>query len=327
MFLFLRQAVLRGLVAAGLVSTLAASAAPASAQATPDELANQALAAPPPAEPDVAAAPILELLTKGGWLMAPIGLMSILVVAVAVERLLGLRRSRVMPRALARGLRQLAEVGDFEPRTAYRFCRDYPSATARVVTAMLAKAGRPHAEVEAAATEAIQQEADQMHANVRTLNLAAAVTPLMGLLGTVWGMIVAFNVTASLPPGSNKGPALAEGIYFALVTTFAGLAVAIPAAVLAHYFEGRILGVTRRIERLVKDLTPRLERLEGGPRVDLAQLDADDHGLRAVTDELIDAPDWSPPHGAHTNGGPANPHDPLSHNPLPHEGPTETWRG
>ena len=60
----------------------------------------------------------------------------------------------------------------------------------------------------------------------------------MGLLGTVWGMIRAFHDTAQLAPGQNKADYLAEGIYVALVTTLAGLAVAIPAAIFSHYFEG-----------------------------------------------------------------------------------------
>lgn len=272
-------------------------------------LAEQALA--DPVQPEVAdpvQAPVLELLLKGGWLMVPIAIMSLLVVAVAVERALGLRRARHMPGHLVRGLRQLADVGDFEPRTAYRICCEYPSTLARVVVAMLSKSGRPHAEVEAASAEAIQNEADQMYANVRTLNLASAVTPLMGLLGTVWGMIVAFNVTASLPAGSNKGPALAEGIYFALVTTFAGLAVAIPAAMLAHYFEGRILRITRRMEGLMAELMPRMEQLEGGQRMSLAELQASARASQPAGEAL---PEWSPSpaHGNPTHSGLAGPHE------------------
>ncbi|MEM1304065.1 MAG: MotA/TolQ/ExbB proton channel family protein, partial [Planctomycetota bacterium] len=145
-------------------------------------------------------------------------------------------------------------------------CERHPSAAADVVLAMLAKVGRPHPEVEAAASEEIDRQADRLYANVRTLNLAAAVAPLMGLLGTVWGMIEAFFVTASLPIEANKGQALAQGIYTALFTTFAGLAVAIPAAVLAHLFEGRILRLMRRIEQLVAELLPCLERFEGERR-------------------------------------------------------------
>ncbi|MEN1681788.1 MAG: MotA/TolQ/ExbB proton channel family protein [Planctomycetota bacterium] len=276
------------------------------AEPTPEERA-QSLLAEPAAAADAAvpsSPPLLELFFKGGWLMAPIVLMSVLAAAVTLERLLGLRRSRVSPRSLERGLRQLAEVGDFEPRTAYRLCMASPSGLARVVTAMVGKAGRPLPEVSTAAGEAIQHEADKMYANVRTLNLTSAVTPLMGLLGTVGGMIVAFFQTQAMPLGSNKSNALAEGIYLALVTTFAGLAVAIPAAVMAHYLEGRIQRIARRFEWIIGDLLPHLERLEGGPRVDLSQVDRVE-GPPIANPNGPDRADWPHP-------GPPAAHDGLA---------------
>lgn len=214
------------------------------------------------------AVPILELILKGGWLMVPIGLMSVIVVAIGFERLIGLRRARILPRPLVKGLGEMADQDTFDPRTAYQLCQRYPSSAANVIRAMLLKVGRPHNEVEHTVSEACQSEADRLYANVRTLNLAAAVTPLLGLLGTVWGMIQSFFVTANLPVGSNKAEALAEGIYVALVTTFAGLVVAIPAAVLAHLFEGRILRLIREVEQLLGSLLPQVEQYEGKLRID-----------------------------------------------------------
>lgn len=237
-------------------------AGPSSEQASPEARADALLAPPPEAEAE-ASVPILDLFLKGGWLMAPIVVLSLIVVAVGVERWFGLRRSRVVPRALVQRLYEQINLDAVDPRSAFALCNRYPSSAARVVKALLAKTGRPHAEIESAAAEATNREADGLYSNVRTLNLAATVAPLMGLLGTVWGMIESFFATANLPLGSNKGQALAEGIYVALVTTFAGLAVAIPAAVLAHYFEGRILRLMRRIEKLTSDLLPTLERYEG----------------------------------------------------------------
>lgn len=224
---------------------------------------------------DLPSVQMLELLTKGGWLMAPILLMSLVVVAIGIERALGLRESRILPKKLVTELGRLAESSVFDPRQAYQLCQRYPSSAARVVRAMLLKVGRPHAEVESAVAAACQAESDRLYSNVRTLNLAASVTPLLGLLGTVWGMIQAFFVTANLPEASNKGEALAQGIYVALVTTFAGLAVAIPAAVLAHYFEGRILRLLRQVENLAASLLPQVERYEGKLRLDKQRLEAE----------------------------------------------------
>jgi len=181
---------------------------------------------------------VLSLLVKGGWFMVPIGLMSLLVVTFVVERFIALRRNRVLPADLIAELGQLGgSQGAFDPRRAYRICQKYPSAASTVIRAMLLKVGRPHSEVEHAVAEASEREADRIYGNVRWLNLAAAVTPLMGLLGTVWGMIRAFHDTTQLVPGQNKADYLAEGIYVALVTTLGGLVVAIPAAIFAHYFD------------------------------------------------------------------------------------------
>jgi biopolymer transport protein ExbB len=211
---------------------------------------------------------LLELIGQGGLLMIPIGLMSLLVAMFGIERGIGLRRARVMPQELVDGLSQLASSpGGFDPRKAYRLCQRFPSSAANVIRAMLLKVGRPHAEVEHAVSEASEREATRLYANVRWLTLAAAVTPLLGLLGTVWGMIVAFFNTTQLEAGQNKFDFLAEGIYVALVTTLGGLAVAIPAAILAHYFEGRIQELFHQIDELLFNLLPQIERYEGRLRV------------------------------------------------------------
>lgn len=271
---------------------------PGQAGVDPDALAEAALEPPPaPAPVDDVATPVLELFLKGGWLMAPIVLMSVVVLAVALERMLGLRRGRIRPRKLVATLRRFADDGDLDPQRVYNACRRSRSALSRVVIAALSKVGRPHAEVEAAAADALQNEADRMYGNVRTLNLAAAVTPLMGLLGTVWGMIESFFVTANAAEGTDKATALAEGIYVALMTTFAGLAVAIPAAVLAHYFEGRILRSLRRVESLMTVLLPRIEALEGHRRIDLRQLEMNFQNNRSGYREPAPAVPPEPPAG------------------------------
>ena len=211
-----------------------------------NELADRALAERPTVDrgPDLTNASmdsskrlnVLELVWAARWLMIPIIAMSIVVVAVGIERILALRRSRVMPK----GLVEYLESAKLDSRGILRTCTEYPSTMAVVVREVLRKFGRPPGEVETTMANVMQRESERLYRNVRTLNLAAAVTPLMGLLGTVWGMIAAFFATANLPVGANKAESLAEGIYFALVTTAAGLVVAIPAAILAHYLEGRI---------------------------------------------------------------------------------------
>ena len=110
---------------------------------------------------------------------------SIVMFTVVIERFLGLRHSKTIPPDLVDGLMHVgtAKTG-FDPRRAYRLCQRFPSVAATVIRTMLLKIGRPHAEVERAVVEASEREADRTYANVRWLNLVAAVAPLMGLLGT-----------------------------------------------------------------------------------------------------------------------------------------------
>jgi biopolymer transport protein ExbB len=236
----------------------------------PENAADEPLAEPEsriPVRDRVEGIKFFSLIVSGGWLMLPILLMSLLVVTFAIERSLALRRARVLPDELVLRLGQLGgSQGGFDPRQAYRLCQQFPSAASHVIRAMLLKVGRPHSEVEHAVAEASEREAERIYANVRWLNLAAVVTPLMGLLGTVWGMIRAFHDTTQLLPGQNKADYLAEGIYVALVTTLAGLSVAIPAAILSHYFEGRITQLFHQIDELLFNLLPQIERYEGRVR-------------------------------------------------------------
>jgi biopolymer transport protein ExbB len=205
--------------------------------------------------------------------MYPITAMSFVVVVFSVERWLALRRGRVIPRGLVDGLGELAAAGaGFDPKKAYRLCQQYPSPASRVIREVLLKVGRPHSEVEHALEQASEREASRLYTNVRPIALAISITPLMGLLGTVQGMIMAFYVTANSPVGVNKAANLAGGIYVALVTTFGGLVVAIPASMLAYYFEGRIVRLFREIDALAQSLLPQLERYEGRLRVSREQL-------------------------------------------------------
>lgn len=209
-----------------------------------------------------------ELYLAGGVLMIPITFISLLALAISFERLLGLRRGKVLAPRLFKELMSLAaEPGGLDPRQAYWFCQHYPSTASNVIRAMLLKVGRPLTEIEHTVSEANEREAARLYNNVRWLNLCASVTPLIGLLGTVQGMIQAFFVTAHLPVGVNKAESLAQGIYVALITTFGGLVVAIPAAIVAHFFEGRIQRLFRELDEMLLGLLPSLQRFEGKVQV------------------------------------------------------------
>ncbi len=269
----------RILLAAMLVLAcgLTAAAQQPSAKDMADERFESAMAAEPtPAETTPAPTAdegmnLFEMASPmvGGVFMYPIYAFSFVVVLFGIERIIGLRRRKVVPRKLIRGLNEMlaGKGGAFDPRHAWRLCHKYPSAAANVIRAILLQTGRPQAELESTATKASEREVARLYSNIRPLNLSATVAPLLGLAGTVQGMILAFYETAHLPDGANKAQALASGVYIALITTFAGLCVAIPAVVLAHYFEGKIQRLFGQLEELSSRLVPALQRYEGRVRM------------------------------------------------------------
>jgi biopolymer transport protein ExbB len=244
-----------------LQEAMADRPAPTAAAATPGESINLLKLASPSSN------------GGGGPFMVPIYFFSLLTAMFAFERAFALRRRKIIPPELVEAFGNLANSqASFDPRKAYRICQQYPSTAANVIRAMLLKIGRPHAEVESAVAQAEEREAAKLYSNVRPLNLSASAAPLLGLLGTVQGMIMAFWTTAHMPEDANKAQQLAEGVYVALVTTFAGLCVAIPAVVIAHFFEGKIQRLFRELDDLLFNLMPQLERYEGKLRVSRAQL-------------------------------------------------------
>ena len=212
----------------------------------------------------------LSLLTQGGWFMIPLMLLSIMVLTIGIERFLALRREKVFPAELIDQLSSLSQSqGGLDPRRAYQACQQFPSSAAYILRSMLVKVGRPQLEMESAVAEASQREATRLTQMTSWLSLAAAIAPLIGLLGTVWGITQAFYDTtqlAEIGAGQNRGVALANGIYVALVTTMVGLLIAIPAAILSHFYENRIIQLLNEIEEMVFNLLPQFERYEGQVR-------------------------------------------------------------
>lgn len=209
-----------------------------------------------------------DLLIRGGIFMIPIGLMSLLVVTFVFDRWIGLRRGKLVPSKSLKSLRTALQLETLDPVALYSQCLGNSSFD-QIVQSALLRTGRSYGEIQAAVGETVQREVDRAYANVRWLNLGAGIAPLLGLLGTVWGLIRAFHDTTKLTAGQNRADFLAVGIYEALVTTLAGLMVAIPAAVASHYFEGRIGRIFRDIEEQVGILVRRLGGLEGKVRTEL----------------------------------------------------------
>ena len=209
----------------------------------------------------------LSLLMRGGWFMLPLLILSDLVVTIGVERGLALRRDQIFPQDFIDQLSLMSSSeGGLDPRKAYQACQQFPSSASYIMRSALLKVGRPQSEIENVVSESSQREATRLSQTSSWLSLAAAVAPLIGLLGTVWGITQAFYDTTQLVAGQNRAEALAQGIYTALVTTMCGLLIAIPAAVLAHYFDNRVIRMLNEIEEMIFSLLPQFERYEGQVR-------------------------------------------------------------
>ena len=217
---------------------------------------------------------ILELVKSGGYMMWPLAALSVLGLMFILERFIALRYSAIMPRRLFKQMTPYLDPSKFSPTAIWAICDKHRSPAGRVIQAALLKIGRPLPEIMSAVDAAKQDEASNMYRNVGWLTLVSSLAPLLGLLGTVWGMIQAFHMVASLEIGANRAEQLSSGIYVALVTTAAGLAIAIPVALFAHFFESRILKAFHKLDSKLLPLYDILEKQEGKPRISLSQYQA-----------------------------------------------------
>lgn len=181
---------------------------------------------------------MLELFERGGWFMIPIALASLVGLALVIERLISLRKDKIIPPRLLDQLKDAYKPGQEDRSVGLNYCHANASPLARVLAAGIGKMHRDEQTVEQAIEDAGANEIAKLKRNLRGLFAVGSVAPLLGLLGTVSGMIKAFQVASV--KGLGKATLLAQGIYEALVTTYAGLLVAIPVLVFYYYFLGKI---------------------------------------------------------------------------------------
>jgi biopolymer transport protein ExbB len=188
---------------------------------------------------------VLELLVAGGWLMVPIALGSILMLAICIERLYTLNTAKIAPPHLLATVWNQLKKGEFD-ETRLKTLRQ-SSPLGRILAAGLANAFLGREVMKESIQEAATHVVHELERYLNTLGTIAAVTPLLGLLGTVFGMIEVF--AEIMVQGTGNASALAGGISQALITTAAGLTVAIPALVMHRYFVGKIDGIVVELEQ------------------------------------------------------------------------------
>jgi biopolymer transport protein ExbB len=188
----------------------------------------------------------IELFLLAGPIAWPLLLCSLATITFGFERLIALRRRRVLSPSFVRKFRRKFEAGEFDRASAIEFCRAHPFPVAAIYLAAVRLWGRPVADVQKAVAEAGGIQVIHLRKNLRILQAIANIATLLGLLGTVFGMIHSFNNVSELR-GSQRGEELSKGIAEALVATAFGLAVAIPSLALYTFF-------STRVERLVVEL-------------------------------------------------------------------------
>lgn len=195
----------------------------------------------------------MEVFRALGLFSYPLGLCSVVVVWFAIERLVILRRGRVIPRPFVKRFFEHIEQGKVDAKGGLKLCEENGSPIAMIFAHGLRKWGKPSVEVEQAIIDGGERQLSQLRKHLRVLNGAATVAPLLGLLGTVVGMIQSFNSIA-MKAGMGKTEELAAGIGLALLTTAVGLMIAIPALIMYMYLSGRVDALVIEMDGYAQDL-------------------------------------------------------------------------
>ena len=200
-----------------------------------------------------------ETIMQGGVIGFIIIGLSIASLALAIEHFMTIKRDALVPPELLGHLESLFEDEEYEE--AMTLCESAPNFLTNVIAAGLPRIGQPYEQIEAAMQEAGEQEAVKLHQKISYLSLIGNVSPMLGLFGTVTGMIVAFNVIAR-SQGAPSPADLANGIQVALVTTFLGLLVAIPTISAYFYFRNKVIRIVMEVGTIAEELMERFRPAE-----------------------------------------------------------------
>ena len=190
---------------------------------------------------------MLDYAMRGGLVMLPIALCSILALAIAVERLWNLRRRRVIRYDILAPIEGL--LREQKIPEAMALCKRHDNTTTRLFLVAILNADRGKAEIKEMIEDQGRQEVAILERYLTTLGTIASISPFLGLLGTVVGLLKVFDAMAQ-SGGVTNPVVLSDGIHNALITTVAGLCVAIPSLVAYNYFARRAEALILEAERV-----------------------------------------------------------------------------
>lgn len=204
---------------------------------------------------------MLEIIEAGGWLMWPIILCSIIGLSIVFERLWTLQRKRVLPRGLRDRVWQWLTEDALTADNLAALRRGSP--LGRMLSAGLANRSKARDIVKESIEDTGRQVVHELERYLNTLGTISAISPLLGLLGTVVGLMKVF--TAITTHGTGDPTVLAGGISEALITTVAGLSVAIPALIAYRYFKGKVDDLVVQMEEAAINLVETIDEIDDNP--------------------------------------------------------------
>ena len=204
---------------------------------------------------------MLEFVKAGGWLMLPLILCSVVAAAIIIERLWTLQRKRVLPEDLTARVWSWASNRQLDDSHIRALAESSP--LGQVLAAGLSNRDRSREIMKESIEDTGRHVVHELGRYLNSLGTIAAITPLLGLLGTVIGMVKVF--TAITAHGVGDPGVLAGGISEALITTAAGLSVAIPALIGYRYLRGRVDGLVVNMEKEAMRLVEAIHREQPGP--------------------------------------------------------------
>lgn len=193
---------------------------------------------------------VWNFLVKGGIIMIPLALCSIIGLAIVIEKVISLRRDRVIVPEIAAVLENVESEEDLN--LALSMCKKYQGPFANIILSVLQNRELPSVDLKELVEETGRQEIRILDRGLVTLETVAGISPLLGLLGTVIGILKIFSAISET--GLGQAAALSGGLSEALITTIIGLSIGIPAVVFYNYFSDKAENLILDIEKYSSDL-------------------------------------------------------------------------
>ena len=203
---------------------------------------------------------MFEMITSGGWLMVPILACSVASLAIILERLWALQDRLISPHDLSRNIEALLQTNQLTRDKIAEIQSSSP--LGKILAAGLVNLDQSTTAIRAAVEEAGRHAVHDLERYLNALGTIASITPLLGLLGTVIGMIKVFATITAVGVGNPQ--ALAGGISEALITTATGLSVGIPSLLFHRYFKSRVIELTVEMEQQSLRMLDVIRKLQAG---------------------------------------------------------------